>query len=104
MKISKKTIFFLCAAVVVFGIVFAICLNVFFYGYNDKFVVGNDMTSIQERYGEFDTIGYNENNEIYYAAYLVKEDDAWGNPATYYAIFFENGVAISAEMTGPLGG
>lgn len=75
------------------------------YRYNDYYVIGNDVEHIQKRYGEFDCIRYsNEDGQVYYADYLVKDTDRWGNPPLYYAIEFRDGKAVSVTITGRVGG
>ncbi len=73
------------------------------YRYNDRFVIGNSINAITERYGEFDKIFYKHEseNEISHGGYIVKPPEVglWGtDPEKYYMIKFEDGKAVSVSI------
>ena len=76
-----------------------------YYKYNDRFIIGNDISSIVEKYGEFDKVFYSEREEtkgkIAKAGYLIREEKlSFGgtDPAEYYMIYFNfDGEALSVK-------
>jgi len=73
------------------------------YKYNDRFILGNRIAQIVERYGAFEKIFYRDESEseIHSAGYVV-EPAKTGFLGTsypkYYMITFNDGIAISVRI------
>ncbi|NTW96673.1 MAG: hypothetical protein HGB31_08655 [Erysipelotrichaceae bacterium] len=80
------------------------------FKYNDRFIIGNQVSSIIDKYGKFDKIFYVEDSttEIYSAGYIVEDAKVsfFGTSIEkYYMIYFKDGIAISVViMIGGWGG
>jgi len=75
------------------------------FKYNDRFVVGNSVSAIAERYGEFDKIFYKDLHDsksgISSGGYMVeprKQGFLGTDWAKYYMIRFVNGKAVSVRI------
>lgn len=91
----------------------AVMVSVFFikhpthYKYNDSFVIGNTPENITMRYGEFDKQMKNEDGNIFYAGYMIRDDlnarlchFFFGlDDFPIYQIFFRDGVADKVELS-----
>ncbi|MBQ2676730.1 MAG: hypothetical protein IJF54_04960 [Clostridia bacterium] len=74
------------------------------YKYNDRFVLGNTIENIKDKYGEFDILlSYNGDNhdEVHIAGYIIREQYKGllhYNNDEYYMIHFEDGIAVKVSM------
>ena len=77
------------------------------YKYNDSFVIGNTPENIAMRYGEFDKLLKNEDGNIFYAGYMIR-DDFYARLCHFffglddfpiYQIYFRDGVADKVQLS-----
>lgn len=72
------------------------------YKFNDRFIVGNTEEKIIEKYGEFSKERRNDDGEIQYATYMVRDNTpdlimSYDN-SLWYEIYFENGIAVQVRL------
>ena len=96
-------------SIAVFILIIAIlasCIYLFFNknnsNYNDELIVGKDLSTIIDTYGEFEHIRYKTDGSVGAGWYVLKEASVFGNKKpTYYIIVFENDIAVGVyEHTG----
>ena len=69
------------------------------FAFNDRFIIGNDYMSIQEKYGKFSRAEYSENGKIFRAAYFLRKKDL--SFSYFYIILFDdNGIAYEVKVDG----
>ncbi len=75
------------------------------YKYNDRFVIGNNISTIVKRYGEFDKIFYNHEHDsqsgVDCGGYIIKPRKVGflgTYPEKYYMIYFIDGKADSVAI------
>ena len=75
--------------------------------YNDWWIVGNEITDVEKRYGEFDVGEYEEgySGEV---AYFLFEDSgglmSYHSPLYYYMQYDEYGIVTHVYVGGSYGG
>ena len=72
------------------------------FAYNDRFIIGNTKEKIAEKYGEFNGTGTNNDGEITYGVYMIRDNTPeWimsYDDSLWYEIYFENGVAVDVKL------
>lgn len=102
-KLSKKLIVTISIIIVVI-----IAMGVFYFShstywkYNDWWIVGNDIDSVEKKYGEFDI------NLEYRKAYYIGKDNSIIMPSNlekyYWIEIDDNGIVTKVYKGGPIGG
>ncbi len=102
--ILHKKIIIVCISIV---LVVVISIGVYWYyhpthyKYNDRFIIGSNVSQIVDKYGEFDIVFDNLDKTKFSGGYLVKPERVgflgtdWPE---YYMILFENDIAIKVEI------
>lgn len=105
---------------IVIGFLAALCLLLLFCGilryfhpthisFNDRFILGNTVSEIVERYGQFDRTYEDKNLSLVKAEYMIRDNTpelimSYDN-SLWYEIYFQNGVAVEAALRkGYIGG
>lgn len=77
--------------------------------FNDRFVLGNAVSEIVERYGEFDRTYEDENLSLVKAEYMIRDNNPelimGYDDSLWYEIYFQDGVAVKVNLReGTIGG
>ena len=108
---KKRTIIIL--AIIVLIVATFICVFKYYhpthFAYNDRFIIGNTQEKIEEKYGEFTGTHRNNNGNITYGVYMIRDNTPeWimsYDDSLWYEIYFENGIAIEVKLReGYIGG
>ena len=101
----KKKIIIILVSVVLIVVAF-ICVFKYYHPthflYNDIFIIGNTQEKIIEKYGEFDGTSTNNNGEITYGVYMIRDNTpelimSYDN-SLWYEIYFEEGKAVKVYL------
>ena len=101
----KKKIIIILVGVVLIVVAF-ICVFKYYhpthFAYNDRFIIGNSQEKIIEKYGEFYGTSTNDDGEITYGVYMIRENTpelimSYDN-SLWYEIYFENGTAVKVNL------
>ena len=96
-------------AIAVFILIIAILASCIFWffnkndsRYNDDLIIGKDLSTIVDTYGEFEHIRYKTDGSVGAGWYVLKKASFLGNKKpTYYIIVFEDDTAVGVyEHTG----
>ena len=72
------------------------------YQYNDRFIIGNTVDNIIEKYGEFSKVRYNDAGEMVYGTYMIRDNTPeWimgYDDSLWYEIYFEEGIAVMVRL------
>ena len=101
---KKKALIFAACVVAVL----ALSIGIYWYFYptcypfNDRFIIGATEEAIVEKYGNFSTIDYYTDGEIYCGVYKVRDNTpelimGYDN-SLWYEIYFENGIAVRVRL------
>ena len=72
------------------------------YKFNDRFIIGSTAGEIIEKYGEFSKEYRNDDGEIRYGTYMIRDDTpelimGYDN-SLWYEIYFENEIATKVRL------
>ena len=107
----KKKIIILAGCVLIFVVL--ICVFKYFhpthFAYNDRFIIGNTQEKIIEKYGDFYGTSTNDDGEITYGVYMIRDNTPelimGYDDSLWYEVYFENGIAVKVELRkGYIGG
>ena len=108
---KKKTIIILASCILI--IVVSICIFNYYhpthFAFNDRFIIGNSQEKIEEKYGEFNDVYKNDNGEITWGIYMIRDNTpdlimGYDN-SLWYEIYFEEGIAVKVQLReGYIGG
>ena len=108
----KKNIIIILVSVVLIVVAF-ICVFKYYhpthFAYNDRFIIGNTQEKIIEKYGEFYGTSTNDDGEITYGVYMIRDNTPelimGYDDSLRYEVYFENGIAVKVELRkGYIGG
>ncbi len=108
----KKKIIIILVSVVLLIVAF-ICVFKYYhpthFAYNDRFIIGNTQEKIIEKYGEFYGTSTNDDGEITYGVYMIRDNTPelimGYDDSLWYEVYFENGIAVKVDLReGYIGG
>ena len=107
----KKIIIILVSIVLI--VVAFICIFKYYHPthflYNDRFIIGNTQEKIIEKYGEFNRSSTNNDGEITYGVYMIRDNTPEMimsyDDSLWYEIYFKDGIAVKVVLReGNIGG
>jgi hypothetical protein len=108
----KKKIIIVLASVILIVATFIFAFNYYHpthFAYNDRFIIGNTQEKIIEKYGEFNGTRTNNDGNISYGVYMIRDNTpelimSYDN-SLWYEIYFEDGIAVKVKLReGYIGG
>ena len=101
----KKKIFISSVCFVVF-LAFSIGTWIFYhptyYRFNDRIIIGNTEEKIIEKYGAFSKSSCNDEGEIIYGTYMIRDNTPElimsNDNSLWYEIYFQDGIAVSIKL------
>ena len=109
--VKKKIIIILASIVLI--VIASICIFKYYhpthFAYNDRFIIGNTQEKIIEKYGEFNGTRTNNDGNISYGVYMIRDNTpelimSYDN-SLWYEIYFEDGKAVRVNLReGYIGG